>query len=84
MPRGRTKEILHTARFEQSALRGQPRICHGDRQHHSITPGAWCFIVKDGLGEKGYCLECARAILERGRIKLNAMFTELKRVEDDA
>jgi hypothetical protein len=81
MPRGRTKEILHTARFEQAAMRGPLRICRGDRQNHSIPRGSWCLTIKDGLGEKSYCLECARAILERGRVKLNALFAELQNAE---
>ncbi len=83
MPRGRTKEILHTADFKKAALRGPRRICHGNRRDHSIPPGSWCFTVKDGLGEKGYCLECARVILERGREKLNDLFAKLERALSD-
>jgi|GEM_PF-5756760 len=81
MPRGRTKEILHTATFQQAALRGRPRICCGDRRNHSILPGSWCLTIKDGLGEKSYCLICAQVILERGRMKLNDLCAELRNVE---
>lgn len=83
MPRGRPKEILHTACFEQAAMRGRRRICQGDRQNHSIPPGSWCLIIKNGLEEKSYCLECARKILERGRVKLDSLCAALDEAESD-
>jgi len=81
MPRGRTKEILHTARIDQANAIGRQRICRGDRRNHSIPQGCWYLAIKDGLGEKSYCLECARAILLRGREKLEKLFTELEKAE---
>ena len=54
-------------------------MCRADRKNHVIRPGETMLVVKDGLGEKSYCLACARTILQRGRQKLEALFRELER-----
>ena len=81
VPRGRVKAILHTARFAEASSRGRRPECRADRQHHPIPPGAWYLAIKDGMNEKKYCLECARAILERGREQLNELFQCLEGLE---
>jgi hypothetical protein len=78
MPKGRIKEILHTADIAKSPGR---RMCRGDRENHSIQPGDWFLRVKDGLGEKSYCLKCARVILDRGKVKLDKLVAKLTKVE---
>ena len=75
MARGRTKEILHTSRFITSPGRRQ---CWADKKNHSIERGTTCLTIKDGLGNKSYCLECAGVILKRGKLKVDLLLTKLE------
>lgn len=78
MPKGRIKEVLHTSKFAKSP---GTRMCRGDRKNHTIQPGDSFLSVKDGLGEKSYCLKCARVILERGRTTLEKLLAKLEKEE---
>ena len=78
MPRGRTKEILHTARIDNSPGK---RMCRGDRKNHTIQRGSAFLAIKDGLGEKSYCLKCARAIIDQGRKRLDTLVCKLEEAE---
>ena len=69
----RTKELLHSAWFQESPGR---RKCRRNRTH-TINPGYRCFVIKDGLNEKSYCLACAKVILQRGKKQLETLLAEL-------
>ncbi|MGE5528239.1 MAG: hypothetical protein ACM3X6_03750 [Patescibacteria group bacterium] len=84
MSRGRIKSILHTAHISQASLRGRHRICRGDSKNHIIPFGGWYLGIKDGLEEKSYCLKCARAILEKGQMKLDILIKNLEKAERNA
>lgn len=58
-------------------------MCRGDRKNHVIPRGAPFLAIKDGLGEKSYCLLCARVILERGEGKLSALLEMLEAAETE-
>lgn len=41
---------------------GKLRHCHHNRKH-AMTKGEFCFEVRDGMKWKGYCRDCATAML---------------------
>ena len=77
MPRGRVKQILHTAEFRTVSSRGRLPLCSGDRRNHRLERGDKFLRIKDGLNEKNYCLVCAQLILERGQARLDELISEL-------
>lgn len=78
MPRGRVKQLLHTAEFRVVSTRGRMPLCSGDRWQHLFSRGDSLLRIKDGLNEKNYCLVCARAILEKGQQDLEKLLIELE------
>jgi hypothetical protein len=55
------------------------RICHRNRQEHSVDKGELCLVIKDSStgGKKNYCTDCAPAILDRAKSRLAEIETEL-------
>jgi hypothetical protein len=54
------------------------RICHRDRQNHSITRGTPCLVIKDpGGGARNYCPQCALAILDQAADDLETLRAQL-------
>jgi len=74
---GNLKELLHTSRFVQSTS-NRKRICYGNRSSHRVNPGDWYLAVKDGLGEKNYCVACARRIIGQARLRVDGLSTRLE------
>lgn len=54
----RHKSLLVTANLVEA---GRRRKCYHDPTHQ-IQKGEVCLEVRAGLGSKGYCLTCARAM----------------------
>lgn len=80
MPRGRLKQILHTASFRSSP---GTRMCHADHKGHKIKKGKIYLSIKDGLNEKSYCLFCAKLILENGKKQLESLLDNLNKAMSD-
>ena len=53
------KELLLSTRIVEA---GRKRKCYHSRKHE-IQKGELCFEVKEGIGWKGYCAECAEAMI---------------------
>lgn len=55
------------------------RICHRNRNKHSIAANTKCLVVKDPAsgGSKNYCRHCAADILARAETDLAALRSEL-------
>lgn len=69
------RNLLNHAAIE-TAIR--KRICHRERNEHSIPPGQHCLVVKDAAGgKKNYCPEHGSQILENTRAMLNQLQAEL-------
>lgn len=51
------------------------RICHRNRQSHSIAKGEACLVIREPAsgGSKNYCGACAAAILDRAIRDLSAL-----------
>lgn len=47
------------------------RICHHNRNKHSIVKGGRCLVIKEpNGGYKNYCVDCGTEILDRAGIDL--------------
>jgi len=67
---GATKSVLKNCQFEQAKRR---RTCARNKGH-SIENGERCLVFKESMqSAKSYCLDCARAILEKGQSELSAL-----------
>jgi hypothetical protein len=54
------------------------RICHRDRQNHSVPTGTPCLVIKElGGGAKNYCPQCALAILDQAADDLETLRAQL-------
>lgn len=54
------------------------RICYHDRQHHRITSGSVCLVIKEpNNGHKNYCVTCGIEILDRAADDLAALRRQL-------
>ena len=51
---------------------GRMRKCYHDPDH-SISKGDLCLEVREGLGRKGYCVECATEMIRLATLELNAL-----------
>jgi len=71
----KVREVLKHVRVETA---DRQRKCHR-RSTHSIGRGQRCLAIYDSTtsARKNYCVECARAILDRARIDLQGIEGEL-------
>lgn len=72
----KTRQLLNGASVEMAKRR---RICHHNRNKHSIAANTKCLVVKDPAsgGSKNYCAQCAADILARAETDLVALRVEL-------
>jgi hypothetical protein len=70
------RQLLNGASVEMAK---RQRICHHNRNKHSIAANTKCLVVKDPAsgGSKNYCPQCAADILGRAEIDLAALRAEL-------
>jgi hypothetical protein len=55
------------------------RVCHRNRQQHSVQMGQKCLAVHDhDGGRKNYCLPCALEILAKAKMKLLTLEEEIQ------
>jgi hypothetical protein len=55
------------------------RICHRNRQNHSIAKHDKCLAIRDADGgRKNYCLECAAEILDKAKLRIEILARELQ------
>lgn len=66
------RRVLGTCTIQTAQRR---RVCHRDRNHHSIEMGTVCLVIKDPVsgGSKNYCPQCALAILDQAADDLQAL-----------
>jgi hypothetical protein len=70
---GRPKELLRPCRYEVAV-----RLRHcAQNDEHLISAGERCLVFKENMQQKSYCLACARAILERGRHRVEELVGQL-------
>jgi len=55
------------------------RICHRNRDDHTIKAGDYCLVVRDpgSQGSKNYCRKCAREIIDQAAVDLANVRTQL-------
>jgi hypothetical protein len=53
------------------------RKCHRSKKH-SVSAGATCMVVKDGLYKRNYCGACAEEILALARTRLASIKQQLE------
>jgi hypothetical protein len=55
------------------------RICHRNRNEHSIAKGNVCLVIKDAAtgGKKNYCTECAEPILTDAQSRVAELLSQL-------
>lgn len=70
------RQLLNGASVEMAK---RQRICHRNRNKHSIAANTKCLVVRDpaGGGSKNYCSQCAADILARAESDLAALRTDL-------
>lgn len=70
------RQLLNGASVE---IAKRQRICHHNRNKHSIAANTKCLVVKDPAsgGSKNYCPQCAADILARAETDLAALRAEL-------
>jgi hypothetical protein len=56
---------------------GRLRKCYHNPDH-SISKGEVCLEVREGLGHKGYCAECALEMIRLAGEKLKELSKDLK------
>lgn len=58
------REVLKELTVETAK---RDRICHRNRNDHTIRSGEPCLVIRDPVsgGSKNYCPSCARGILDR-------------------
>lgn len=66
------KRVLNACSIETAQRR---RVCHRNRNKHSIERGTVCLVIKDPVsgGARNYCPECALAILDVAADDLEAL-----------
>jgi hypothetical protein len=58
------------------------RICHRNRNNHSIAKDESCLAVYDANGgRKNYCLPCGAEILDKAKAKIATLERELKVIQ---
>jgi len=77
---GRPKEALRPCTIEVSP---GTRHCRADRSH-VIRPGDRCLVFHEDMRDKSYCLDCGRAILERGQVRIAALLAEVAAMDASA
>jgi len=60
----------------RSVLAGRKRSCHHDKKH-TILKGDACLEVREGMGWKGYCIDCGIVMVDRGVADLTRVRQEL-------
>lgn len=70
------RQLLNGTSVETAKRR---RICHHNRNKHSIAADTKCLVVKDPAsgGSKNYCPQCAADILAQAQTDLAALRNEL-------
>jgi hypothetical protein len=70
------RDILNHLTVENAARK---RICHRNRNNHSIEKGERCLVIQDMAtrGSKNYCGECAKPILDAAKMRLSALEQEM-------
>lgn len=63
------KSLLVSSRVVQA---GKLRHCHHNRKH-AITKGGFCFEVREGMKWKGYCRDCAIAMVEAAATEMSEL-----------
>jgi len=73
----KVRQLLNGASVEVAARR---RICHHNRNEHSIPANTKCLVIKDAAsgGKKSYCPACAEDIFARVEGDLAALRNELR------
>jgi hypothetical protein len=64
----RIRDILVHVSVEPAVKK---RKCHRSGGKHGVRAGAMCLVVREGLGRKNYCHECAPPILALAGRRLN-------------
>lgn len=66
------RRVLGTCTMEKAQRR---RVCHRDRNRHTIERGATCLVIKDPVtgGAKNYCSQCALAIFDQATDDLHRL-----------
>ena len=70
---GKHKRVLSGLRVVEA---GRLRKCY-HHKNHQITKGEACLEVKEAMSWKGYCVECARTMLNNGKGELDALLAKL-------
>lgn len=70
----RYKSIVVGLRLVQA---GRKRGCYHDGKHE-IHKGELCLEVRDGVGWKGYCVECAAVMVDRADHELARLRVQLE------
>ncbi len=68
------KRILINVFFETA--KGK-RHCSRNR-NHLICKGTKCFVIKENMGKKSYCLDCAREIIFKTKEMIDGYIRELE------
>lgn len=66
----RIRDILVHVAVESAVKK---RKCHRSGGKHGVRAGAVCLVVREGLGRKNYCDECASPILALATRRLNEL-----------
>jgi hypothetical protein len=63
------KDLLVSTKIVEA---GRKRKCYHSRKHE-IQKGELCFEVKEGIGWKGYCADCAEAMTAQADRNLQSL-----------
>lgn len=72
----KVREVLKELTVETAK---RDRVCHRNRNDHTIRPGQPCLVIKDPInsGTKNYCASCAKDILGRAEGDIAQLRLEL-------
>ncbi len=66
------KQIISTCYFESAK-----RLRHCSRnKKHLISKNEKCFVVKEQMNKKSYCMECALIILNKAKQDINELYDQ--------
>jgi hypothetical protein len=68
------KRILINAFFETAKRK---RGCTRNKDH-VILKGKKCFVIKENMGEKSYCLRCAEEMILKAKDTIDVFISELR------
>jgi hypothetical protein len=55
---------------------GRARKCYHSREH-SVQKGDICLEVRDAQARKGYCVQCAREMVQQAQARLAEILSQL-------